>query len=85
MSSAGGLFSPHPPGLAGRSLMNISMSLWEQSRSRQGGGVACFYTSHISSHVGKARLTFKVKGKRRILKLFFLFLFKSSSLVFLLF
>lgn len=64
--------------------MNISMSLWEQSRSR-GGGMACFYTSHISSHVGKARLTFKVKGKRRVLKLFLLFLFKSSSLVFLLF
>ena len=41
-----------PVGLVGRSLMNISMSLWNQSGRRGGGYTECCYISHISSTHG---------------------------------
>lgn len=71
MSSAGGLFFPHPPGLAGRSLMNISMSLWEQNRSRCGvGGGLFLYISHIIT-CGESKANLQSKSEKKNTQTFF--------------
>lgn len=70
MSSAAGPFFFYPPGLAGRSLMNISVSLREHNGSRWGGGLF-LYISHIIT-CGESKTNLQRKGEKKNVKTFFL-------------